>query len=241
MLGSWVRAPSGSQKKKALMIIIRAFFAHYSRLQIAMNLNLEHQLCNESEDKTKCLIFANTMSTEFNVGSRIEHPGFGKGVVVGIETEYYVIWFKSQQGTKIINKNAEGLQLLEAADNLPVDGTVTLENIEDALERILNRRLDTGDIGPIAAKWNKGMLVLKPFDPGALPKEVPIETFFHKIVMVRDKLRVMEQKINAHKVLTDAEKVELQQYITSIYGSLTTFNVLFKDSEHHFKGASGKE
>ena len=180
------------------------------------------------------------MSTEFNIGSQIEHPGFGKGIIVGIEAEYYVIWFKSQQGTKIISKN-EDIQLLEAAGNLPVDGTVTLEQIEDALERIFNRRLDTSDTVPMAAKWNKGTLVLKPADASAQVKEIPIETFFHKIVMVRDKLRVMEQKINSHKVLTDEEKVELQQYITGIYGSLTTFNVLFKDSEQHFKGASGKE
>jgi hypothetical protein len=180
------------------------------------------------------------MATEFNTGSRVEHPGFGKGVIVSVEAEYYVIWFKAQQGTKIVNKN-EDLQLLEAADSAPIDVTVTLGDIEDALERILNRRLDTSDTVPMAAKWSKGTLVLKPADAGVLPKEVPIETFFHKIVMVRDKLRVMEQKINAHKVLTDEEKVELQQYITSIYGSLTTFNVLFKDSEHYFKGASGKE
>lgn len=179
--------------------------------------------------------------TEFTIGSRIEHPGFGKGVIVTVEAEYYVVWFKSQQSTKIVNKNLEGLQLVEAADAMPVDGTVTIGDIEDAIERILNRRLDTSDTVAIAGKWNKGTLVLKPADASAATKEMPIETFFHKIVMVRDKLRVMEQKINAHKVLTDEEKVELQQYITGIYGSLTTFNVLFKDSEQHFKGASTKE
>ncbi|MGP8215935.1 MAG: hypothetical protein ACLQQ4_10260 [Bacteroidia bacterium] len=180
------------------------------------------------------------MSTVFNTGSRVEHPGFGKGVIVSVEAEYYVIWFKAQQGTRIVNKN-ENLALLEASDNAPIDVTVTLGDIEDALERILNRRLDTSDTVPLAAKWNKGTLVLKPAESGVQSKEIPIETFFHKIVMVRDKLRVMEQKINAHKVLTDIEKVELQQYITGIYGSLTTFNILFKESDHHFKGAAGKE
>jgi hypothetical protein len=181
------------------------------------------------------------MSTEYTIGSRVEHPGFGKGVIVTVEAEYYVIWFKAQQGTKIVNKNFEELQLLEAADNAPIEGSVTLADIEDALERILNRRLDTSDTVAMAGKWNKGTLVLKPVDASAQAKEIPIETFFHKIVMVRDKLRVMEQKINAHKILTDEEKVELQQYITGIYGSLTTFNVLFKSSEDYFKGASGKE
>jgi hypothetical protein len=181
------------------------------------------------------------MSTFYNIGSRVEHPGFGKGVIVGTETEYYVVWFKSQNGTKIISKSEEILQLLAAANNGPIDASVTLSDIEDALEHILTRRLDTSDTVPMGNKWQKGTLILKPGDTGAQSKEMPIETFFHKIVMVRDKLRVMEQKINAHKVLTDEEKVELQQYITGIYGSLTSFNVLFKDSEHHFKGASGKE
>jgi len=180
------------------------------------------------------------MSTEYTIGSQVEHPGFGKGVIVSSNVEYYVIWFKAQQGTKIIGK-AEDLQLLQSTENVPIDSTITLDVIEDALERIINRRLDTSDTVPMALKWNKGTLVLKPADAAAQSKEIPIETFFHKIVMVRDKLRVMEQKVNAHKVLTDEEKVDLQQYITSIYGSLTTFNVLFKDSEQHFKGASTKE
>ena len=100
------------------------------------------------------------MSTEFNIGSRVEHPGFGKGVIVSVDTEYYVIWFKAQQGTKIVAKNFEELQLLEAADNAPVDSTVTLSDIEDALERIINRRLDTSDTVPMAVKWNKGTIIL---------------------------------------------------------------------------------
>jgi hypothetical protein len=91
----------------------------------------------------------------------------------------------------------------------------------------------------LAARWQGGEMILKPGDPKLATKSVPIDTFFHKIVMARDRLRVMEAQINSHKVLSDAEKVDLQQYITRIYGSLTTFNVLFKDKNDQFIGQKG--
>ncbi len=92
----------------------------------------------------------------------------------------------------------------------------------------------------LGARWKGGEMVLKPGDANLAAKSIPLETFFHKIVMVRDRLRVMEAQINAHKVLTDGEKVDLQQYITRIYGSLTSFNVLFKDKGNYFVGQKGE-
>jgi hypothetical protein len=104
---------------------------------------------------------------------------------------------------------------------------------------VLDERTPLQELVPIAAKWNRGTLVLQPEDTSMQAKEIPIDAFFHKIVMLRDRLRVLEQNINSHKVLTDAEKVDLQQYITRIYGSLTTFNVLFKNPNDQFKGTGG--
>lgn len=181
-----------------------------------------------------------TMST-LGIGSRIEHPHFGKGVIVDAASETYTIWFKSQNGTKTINKDYE-LKILEAVEGtIESSNGITLSDIEQALDNILERRLHEMQMVPMANRWNNGTLILKPADDSLQAKEVPIETFFHKIVMVRDRLRLIEQKINAHKQLTDEEKIDMQQYVTAIYGSLTTFNVLFKETHHQFKGMGTKE
>jgi hypothetical protein len=99
-----------------------------------------------------------------------------------------------------------------------------------------------GDDEPVelGSRWEGGKLELWPRDQTLGAKEIPIEAFFHKIVMVRDRLRVLEQQINGHAKLSDEEKVHLQQYITRCYGSLTTFNVLFRRKEDHFTGSGSK-
>lgn len=177
---------------------------------------------------------------ELGIGSRVEHPNFGKGVVVELGTEFNNIWFKNSNTTKSIGHNFEGLRILSAVEQAEASGSVNMADLEFMLHKVLDSRSDISELVPLGLKWRGGSLILKPLEEGMQVKEIPVETFFHKIVMVRDRLRVMEQQINAHKVLTDAEKVDLQQYITRIYGSLTTFNVLFKNVQDAFKG-SGKD
>lgn len=177
-------------------------------------------------------------STSLGIGSRVEHPHFGRGVIVDVSSEMYIIWFKSQQATKNIGKDFD-LKVLDAKEDTGSGGgNLTITDIEQALDNILERRLHEMQLVPMGNRWNNGTLIMKPGEESLQPKELPIETFFHKIVMVRDRLRLIEQKINSHKGLTDEEKVDMQQYVTAIYGSLTTFNVLFKESHHQFRGAS---
>ena len=166
------------------------------------------------------------------IGSRLVHPELGKGVVVNVSPKHYWVSFLDS-GLETIDLDSE-IEVIEALHD-EVD-TISFSEVETALIRILRRWSDVSPMVPISDKWKGGNLVLQPGDGNLANKEVPIDTFFHKIVMVRDRLRVMEQKINAHDTLSDQDKVELQQYITRIYGSLTTFNILFKNKSDQFVG-----
>ena len=109
------------------------------------------------------------------------------------------------------------------------------DTFRQVLREVLLDELGVRDV-QMGDRWNDGELVLVPGKEGTQEKRIPLDVFFKKIVMVRDKLRVLEQKINGNKRLTDEEKVQLQQYITGCYGSLTTFNALFKDKADQFSG-----
>ncbi|MBW8198265.1 hypothetical protein [Flagellimonas abyssi] len=169
------------------------------------------------------------------IGSRIDHPEYGKGVVTNVSSKHYWVTFL-ENGLETIDLDAE-FEVIEGVE-AEVD-SVSFFDVEQSLVKILEKWSDTHEKVAMADKWKGGKLVLEP-DDGTANKEMPIETFFHKIVMVRDRIRVMEQKINSSKNLDDQEKVDLQQYITRIYGSLTSFNVLFKTKNDHFVGEKSR-
>jgi len=124
----------------------------------------------------------------------------------------------------------------EPAVGPPLPEELTDMTREEFAEAIREALRDEGTEVRLAPKWEGGTVVMKPGDPGTQPKEIPLDALFHKVVMIRDRLRVLEQKINAHEKLTDAEKVDIQQYVTRCYGSLTTFNLLFRDEKDRFVG-----
>ena len=174
----------------------------------------------------------------FGIGSRIKHPEFGDGVVVQVKPATYLITFM-QNGMRELSRNYDKFEVIDAAD--PDSDLISLADVEQLLIGVLRKFSDVQERVEIGTKWAGGSMILKPGDTSLKSKEVPIDVFFNKIVMLRDRLRVLEQKINAHKNLSEEDKVDMQQYITRCYGSLTTFNVLFKYTTDHFVGEKGSK
>lgn len=173
------------------------------------------------------------------IGTRLQHTQFGPGVIVAVRYATYLISFINH-GIKEIDKTDSSLDEI-IAENVTAE-VETVSAVERSLLKILRQWSDVTEIVPIGDKWIGGTMLLQTADKTLKPKEIPIDDFFHKIVMLRDRLRVLEQNINSNKKLSDEEKVSIQQYITRCYGSLTTFNVLFKNKEQWFVGdKSGKE
>jgi hypothetical protein len=171
------------------------------------------------------------------IGSRVEHPEFGKGVVIQVYNDSYEITF-IDYGTKSISRTFDKLKVFDFSGS--ETDLLSFEKVEKVFRKLLFSITDIQHAVHLGDKWKGGKIILEPGRKDLQSKELPIDNFFHKIVMVRDRLRVMEQRINAAKGLDDQEKVELQQYITRIYGSLTSFNVLFAEKEDQFVGEKGK-
>ncbi|WP_296316467.1 hypothetical protein [Winogradskyella sp. UBA3174] len=169
------------------------------------------------------------------IGSRIDHAEHGKGVVTNVTSKHYWVTF-IDNGLETIDLDSE-FQVIEAAED-EVD-TVSFYEVERTLKSVLKKWSDVSEVITIADKWKGGKLIMQPGDINLKSSEVPIDAFFHKIIMVRDRLRVMEQKINSSN-LDEQEKIDLQQYITRSYGSLTSFNVLFKLKTQQFVGQRSK-
>jgi hypothetical protein len=175
---------------------------------------------------------------ELGIGSRIRHPEFGTGVVINVKPKTYIVVF-TEKGRLEISKAYHAMELVEALE--PDTDNVSFAEVERIFTGIIRRFSDVQETVPMGNKWLGGKMVLEPGTAGLSKKEVPIEVFFNKIIMLRDRLRVMEQRINAHDKLSEEEKINLQQYLTRIYGSLTTFNILFKEEKDHFVGERGSK
>ena len=174
--------------------------------------------------------------TKLGIGTRLQHTQHGPGVIVGVKYATYLISFINS-GVMEIDKT--DTQLDEIIPENITEEVETHSEVEKSLLKILRLWGNVSEIVPLGERWVGGTMVLQPADKSLKPKEIPVEDFFHKIVMLRDRLRVLEQNINSSKNLSDEEKVNIQQYITRCYGSLTTFNVLFKNKEQWFVGEKG--
>ena len=170
-----------------------------------------------------------------HIGMQVRHPQYGIGTVKSISEATAEIQFND--GKRAVAPEPSGLEPAEAQAELrsldmPLAQLIR-QTVEAALDK-LGMEKPEAVASQLGSKWHKGKAVLHPADPTLQTKEIPLEVLFHKVVGIRNQLRVLEQKINGHEQLSDGEKVDLQQYITRCYGSLTTFNVLFREKEDQF-------
>ncbi|MBL7950967.1 MAG: hypothetical protein JNM62_04550 [Flavobacteriales bacterium] len=174
---------------------------------------------------------------DISIGARVKHPTMGVGVVYEMDARTVHIFFR-EHGEQPISRSFADLVTIAPGVEIgqePLD----LDHVRDAIREVLEEMQAPQRPVNMAPRYDGGILEIKPRDTALKSKEIPVEEFFHKIVMIRDRFRVLEQKINANDKLSDQDKVELQQYITRCYGSLTTFNILFEDKEDHFVGQKG--
>src|SRR5256885_14006745 len=171
-----------------------------------------------------------------HIGMKVRHPQYGVGVVKSLTVQTAEIAF--EDGPRTVAPASSDLQ--------PAEATATLSELQMPLAKLIRDTahavvealgLEQQDVvvEDLATRWQRGTLVMQPAESSLQPKEVPLETFFHKIVMIRNNLRVLEQKVNASDKLSEADKFDLQQYITRCYGSLPPFNNLFKSKEDQFR------
>ncbi len=181
------------------------------------------------------------MTNEYAIGTRIDHDRYGEGIIGKINPVSYDVYFARGGKVEILKSNKD----IRVIDKPQVENNSSQTGIDiDAIEKLIVHTLDKygmlQEVVELGDRWIDGKLIMQPANANLQCKEIPIEAFFHKIVMLRDRLRVLEQNINSHPKLSDEEKVDLQQYITRIYGSLTTFNILFKEKDDYFVGSGGK-
>ena len=170
-----------------------------------------------------------------HIGMKVLHPRYGVGVVKALTEHTADISFDDAPRTL----DPAGADLTSAEAIADLSGLqVSLDSlIRDTTQAVVDALgIEKKDavVEGLATRWRRGSLVMQSADTSLQPKEVPLETFFHKIVMIRNNLRVLEQKVNASDKLSDADKFDMQQYITRCYGSLTTFNILFKNKDDQF-------
>jgi hypothetical protein len=170
---------------------------------------------------------------ELSIGTRVKHNVYGEGLISKVNITNYDIFFE-KAGKVTISKQTDDMDVLEEKAASGPTASFTLQQLEESVRYVLDKYIGLPEKIELGEKWIDGTLILKPANPTLQSKEIPIDTFFHKIVMMRDKIRVLEQNINSNEKLSDEEKVNLQQYISRVYGSFTSFNILFKDKEDYF-------